>query len=164
MLKLVSILGGLLLIGLSLSCERSGGERDRERDLAQINQLFEQVVTATENGDALQYASLYTEDAVVMERDRASIEGRDAIGHRTSEFFEEYNCDVVHMFPKRTEIALKWAFVHYEVAGTCDAKEGSESFVFDLKCLDILERQPDDSWQVSRHMCNPNAPTDSTDE
>ncbi len=130
-----------------------------EADIAAINSVIDEVGAALNAGDAARWGDLFTEDVIVMRPNELSAIGREANRERLEELFDQYTLDITFS-TEEVVVAGDWAFVRDTYSETVTPKGAGEPQMIYGKQINILRRQPDGSWKITRRIHNRNPPPD----
>ncbi len=134
-------------------CAPAAPQVDVAADEAAVRKSFDEE-TAALNANGGSIVDLWIEDAVAMFAHAPAVTGRDAawekISHATTYEVTRTMDEVV--------VSGDWAFVRWSGKGTTTPKDGGEPSEFDIKGITILQRQPDNSWEMARVILNSNLP------
>ena len=129
---------------------------DVAADITAVNALRDQFASALSSGDAAAVAAAYADDAVMMNPNQSTIEGKQTIQAWYEAMFKESAAKIVHT-PLETQVAGDWAYDRGNAMITMTPKTG-KSTEESVKFLVILKRQPEGSWKVYREISNSNNP------
>jgi len=129
------------------------------RDVDAINQMREDTVTALGNNDLESWLAAWAEDAAIMPPNEMPILGRDEIGKWGKAFFDQMRILEFRRIPKEVTVAGDWAYAWGHFEGKVVARAGGEPFPMNIKYLEILRKQSDQSWKIWRHMFSDNMPS-----
>ena len=131
-------------------------------DIDAINKMREDTVTALSTNDVESWLSAWTEDAVIMPPNEMPIAGHDAIGKWGRAFFDQMRIIEFWRIPKEITVADDWAYAWGHFEGKVVARTGGEPLPMNIKYLEILRKQSDQSWKIWRHMFSDNVPSGGT--
>lgn len=131
------------------------------RDAASIRSLLAEYNQICAAGDAAAYASLFTEDAVLMPPNTPDVAGRSAVETWAEALFGTMKVQV-DTEDAEIEFADGWAFVRGGYSATFTPKSGGAPVEDTGNWFDIVRRQPDGSWQFARTMWASNRPLPGT--
>ncbi|HVR42119.1 MAG TPA: SgcJ/EcaC family oxidoreductase [Thermoanaerobaculia bacterium] len=114
-----------------------------------IDRLRDEWIAAAERDDAAAVAALYTEDAVVTSPDDPPAEGREAIEALWTRNFPM--ASGLEVRSTKTAVSGDVAYDFGEFSQRLTPPEGEPMDVTG-EFLVALERQPDGSWKLSRHV------------
>jgi len=160
--RIATVLVGMA--ALLLGCKEdarpspSTGEQN-EADIAAIHAFFDQYARTWTDGLGEEYLSLLSDDIIAMVPEAPAIVGKDAIWRGMGQVFEHNKMDFV-VSVQETRVADDWAYVRATFAFRGAPKSGEKAFEGIGKAIYILERQPDDSWKISRDIYNWDPPPD----
>jgi len=133
--------------------------KERQQDSAASREavvaVFDELLAASEAGDAEAYLSSLANDAVMMYSGQPSVVGKKAIEAFAVDFFERFHFKFAPWQSEEVIVAGTWAFHRYSGIATITPKEGGEPVILDRKYIDIL-RLEGGSWKVSHHIFNTN--------
>ena len=125
------------------------------RDVELIERLMSQSRDAFREGDLERFIALVDDAAVVMWPNEHPFVGREAIRSWYSQnVFDQFDYLELVGSSREVEIAGDWAYVWAMAKGVVRSKTDGETFEFSSKAIDILRRQPDDSWKYWRLISN----------
>ncbi len=118
-------------------------------DFTAIKKLFADNVTALSAGDPSALAKFYEEDAIQFPPNSPALTGwetiRSALESELKDIKVVATIEVVEVFT-----ADNWAFARGTYQTVTTPQEGGQPTVATGNWLDILRRQPDDSWKIAR--------------
>ena len=132
-----------------------------EADVAAINRVLDEYAAALNAGDAAAYVALLTEDAVWMPPNVPALIGKEAIRAATQTQFDQ-SMLAITFSREEVMVAGDWAFIRWNGRGTQTPKAGGQPIEFSNKGINILQRQPDGSWKMVRHIRNDDTPPSGT--
>ena len=145
-------------------------KKDTAADKAAINALRDKVMAAFNANDAAAIAACYTDDAVMMNPNEASAEGKSAIQASYQAMFQQGAAKVART-PRETELSGDWAFeagassvtitpkaVRKKVASRRAAKKDGKPVEVTSRYVVVLKKQADGAWKVHLDMGNSAAP------
>jgi len=122
-----------------------------EKDIANIHELYklyEKIALASDWGA---YAQLYTEDAIRFPPGGEPIKGRNAIqsGLKTIELVLSFTHEILEVngCSNIAYVIVKYSFTAKQVGS-------SETSTVSGKSLNILKKQPDNTWKLHRVLWN----------
>ena len=122
-------------------------------DIQTLTEMTAQAIAAFNRGDAVGGTAAYVDDAVRMQPDGPSLEGREALQRSAEEYFSEFTAtqaaivEEVQVFGDVAFTRGTWSLVETPKAGGDEAERSG-------KWLIIHERQSDGGWQSIRHIWN----------
>jgi uncharacterized protein (TIGR02246 family) len=140
------------------ACAQQPARPTMEADTAALNALRNQFVAAYKAGDADKVAALYTDDAVVLPKDEATVKGRSAIAASDKAFFDQFTPKQVVLSSEEIKIMGDWAFDRGTYKLTIAPKAGGQSATAEGRYLVLLQRQTDGSWKAARYAGNGSTP------
>ena len=134
-----------------------------EADVEAIQALCVQWVTALEAGDVDGLLALYTDDAVRLPPGGPSYSGKAAFEEYFRGLFETISAEVVWPVEGTEEIIVAddLAFHLSEYILFITPNEGGETMEEKGKVVEIIQRQPDDSWKLAREIWNITPPPEA---
>ena len=154
---------GIIALALTLMLTFAGCQNapqpqktDVAADTAAINALRDQFLAAWNSNDAAALAATYADDAIMMDPNQASVEGKQAIRAAYEARFKE-SAFKAAVTPLETQVAGDWAYDRGNLTATVTPKSG-KPMEESGKYLFIFKRQPDGSWKVYRDISNSNSP------
>ena len=134
-------------------------KRDVAADRKAIKALGDQYVAAWNSNDAAALAATYADDAVMMNPNQASVEGKQAIRAAYEARFKESALKAAVTLLE-TQVAGDWAYDRGNVTINVTPRSG-KPMEESVKYVFIYKRQPDGSWKVYRDISNSNNPPPS---
>jgi|WetSurMetagenome_2_1015567.scaffolds.fasta_scaffold89913_2 uncharacterized protein (TIGR02246 family) len=138
-------------------------ERDVAADTTAIKALRDKVTAAYNSTDAAALAATYADDAIMMNPNQETVEGKQAIQASYEAMFKENAGKVavtLVLTPLETQVAGDWAFDRGNATSTITPKSGKPMEQAG-KYLVIVKRQADGSWKLHREISNMNNPPPS---
>lgn len=138
-------------------------KRDVAADTAAINALRDKVTAAFNSADAAALAAAYADDAIMMNPNQETVEGKQAIQASYEAMFKENAGKIavtLVLTPLETQLAGDWAYDRGNATSSITPKSG-KPVEQSGKYLVILKRQSDGSWKLHREMSNMNNPPPS---
>jgi uncharacterized protein (TIGR02246 family) len=148
---------------VAVGCQSTPGpaaKKDTAADKAAINALRDKVTAAFNSNDAAAVAACYTDDAVMMNPNEASAEGKTAIQASYQATFQQ-GASKIALTPRETEMAGDWAFetgsasititpkaVPKKVARKRLAKRSGQPVEMTSRYVVVFKKQADGSWKV----------------
>ena len=134
-----------------------------EPDLTMINNLRNEGIAAVNAGDTSALAGLYTDDGVLMPPNAPVVIGKDAIRRLLETALAPFNIEETACC-EELEVAGDWAFERGTYTDLFTPKVGGDQKQVSGAYLSILQRQPDGSWKIARHIFNSDQPVPDTRE
>ncbi len=131
-----------------------------EADVEAISAVADSTEEAVNTGDAAAYVALFANDAVSMLPNQPAIKGKEAI----SQAFQTAMASNTYQLSLSTdeiEVSGDWAFWRGSYSVTVTPAEG-EPIEDAGKALNILQRQSDGAWKITRHIRNSDLPVPGT--
>lgn len=152
-----TLVGSVLILALATVSCVSTPRYDADADIASISKLWESYALAATGGDATTFATLWTDDAIKMIPNLPVAVGKDNIMARFKANIAGAT-SVMTIKVEETVIAGDLAYTRgsYEQVTTSKA-DGSRMRLVG-KFLDILVRQADGSWKITRDCFNFDGP------
>ncbi len=147
----------LLLIAGCTPTEPVEEATSREADVEAIDQLRQEYSIAYNAGDAAALAGLYTDDAVLLPPNDATLTGKEAIQSMYEVTFDQFTGEH-STTSQEIEVAGDWAFGQGTFRLKLAPKDGSEPVEEEGKYIVICQRQPDGSWKIARLIWNNDPP------
>jgi uncharacterized protein (TIGR02246 family) len=146
-----------LLCALALGC---GGAEENPadavmRDVAAIRALIDRAQDANNAGDIIGWVELFEEGAVYMPPGMDPVTTRQGLEDAAVSGFSRYRSNI-RIAVDEIEVLGDWAFARTTITGTATPYGDGNPVVIDVKALQILRRQPDGGWKVSRYINNRN--------
>ncbi len=147
-----------LLAGCAPPAEQEGvSERDTSQEnLDAINAIVGSFVTAYNSADATALAQLFAEDGIRMPPEATSYAGRVRIESEFEAEFEQGTGTIVVNL-QETVMGDDLAFTRGTWAITTQPEEGEATSVVG-KWINLVTRQDDGSWKISRNIWNFDSP------
>lgn len=127
----------------------------QEEDVAAITAVSEARAQAFNESDAQGIANHFTEDAILMAPGAPAAQGREAVAAYYQSIFDEYE-PVLESYYEEVEVSGDMAYGRGEAKVSLTPREGGPTTTSTSKYLNILQRQPDGSWQTTRDVWNAN--------
>jgi uncharacterized protein (TIGR02246 family) len=161
MKKLISIstipvlaLALLVVLGTVLADPAADEHR---RDIAAIEEIWDNYALAMNTGDLELWMSLCTDDTIKMLPDEPAVFGKEDLRTSMEPLFNYFTIEIA-IDNEEVQVAGRWAFSR----GTCTVlmtpKAGGEPLYMDAKYLTILKRQAGGSWKIYIDCFNSNVP------
>ncbi len=131
---------------------------DVEADRAAIRAKVAEAVAAHHAADADAWASVTTDDFVLMADGSPTVTGRAAILEWIKAFYAANTISNMTIEPVEIEIAGDWAYYRGRISATLTPKAGGTPVPMDAKEIAIWRRQADGTWLASRAIFNSNLP------
>ena len=147
----------VLLLFVTLGCEKQNEVVDVEADISAINSNIKQYTSSMNAGDLDSWISLWADDAVQLGPDAPAVIGKEQIRAKYESIFPLF---IFKMSIANEEVKISGdlACSHGNYTVSMTPKAGGETIVIDGKYLSIEERQADGSWKIIRSCFNNNAP------
>jgi len=129
----------------------------QEEDVAAITAVSKARAQAFNESDAQGIAVHFTEDAILMAPGAPAAQGREAVAAYYQSIFDEYE-PVLESYYEEVEVSGDMAYGRGEAKVTLTPREGGPTTTSTSKYLNILQRQPDGSWQTTHDAWNANKP------
>jgi len=147
----------LLLASMLVGCA-SPEQQTTESDISAINNIWKEYEASINAGNAVQWASLWTDDGIQMPQGTVPIRGRQsiekAVADSLNRFSNEQDITILE-----TEIGGDWAFSRGTWISTLTPKETGQSYLIDGKFMTIFRRQRNGDWKIYRDIFNSNTAT-----
>lgn len=134
---------------------------DEQADQEAIRRLVGLWSSAVNAGDAVGYAVLFTDDAVVMRYDGPKIVGKAAVRAWVQRAFDQFTYQETNFPIEEIKIFAQSAYARGAYTQRMSLKNGAASIELRGKYVAILEREPDSSWKLSRTIWNSDIPAPS---
>lgn len=128
-----------------------------EADLAAIDLLREDYVTAYNAEDVEKLLSLHTADAIRMSPEEPILVGAEAIRTDFAAGFEALD-GTVTISEEEAEVAGDWSYSRGVFSVAIIVEGAEEPLEFVGKWMNILQRQGDGSWKIHRNIWNYDVP------
>ncbi len=163
MKKLLCVIPLVLLLCFAFACQKQGKEvakepeADVEADVAAIKASIDEFFQLYNAGDFDRIMSIfYAENAIQMPPNESIGKGKEAIlleYQKASELNDEHiDSSVIEDVRVSGDLAVVWGID----AGTTTPRSGGEPVKYNLKWLNVLERQPDGTWKWIYEIWNDN--------
>lgn len=161
-LRLIPIVLGF---ALTLAACQSGTQQeattpkasDQADAAAAINEVRAAYSDALNAGNAAGVAALFTDDGMAMPPNKPAAMGKDAIQSNLQARLSQYKFDV-SITQAEAVAAGDWAYSRGTYTIKATPKGEGEAMENSGKYLNILQRQPDGSWKIARHIWNTDTP------
>jgi len=150
------ILLALLMMGCQPAVDQPEPSVPAE-DIAAIQAIFENYQNTLNNGDAVGFANLHTEDAIRMPPNTPALVGKEAIRAESQDFADQVVLTLTNEVAE-VEVIGDWAFIRGAWRASVTPREGGQATERSGKWLSIAVRQPDGTWKLHRHIWNSNDP------
>lgn len=152
-----TLLGSILILALAAVSCASTPRYDAEADIAAIDRLWDDYAAAVTRGDATAFETLWTDDAIKMIPNLPVVIGKDNIMAKFKANMAGAS-SVMTIKTEETVIAgdLAYSRGSYEQVTTSKAVGSRMRLVG--KFLDILVRQADGTWKITRDCFNFDGP------
>jgi uncharacterized protein (TIGR02246 family) len=146
-----------LLCALTLGCggQKEGPAEAAARDVAAIRAVIDRAQDANNAGDITGWVALFEERAVYMPPGMEPVTTRQGLEDAAISGFSRYRSNI-RITVDELEVLGDWAWARTTVTGTATPYGDGNPIRIDMKALQILRRQPDGSWKVSRYINNRN--------
>jgi len=148
----------LLFFILACSAEQES-TLTAEEDIAAITAVSSARAQAFNESDAQGIAIHFTEDAILMAPSAPAMQGREAVAAYYQSIFDEYE-PVLESYYEEVEVSGDMAYGRGEAKVTLTPRNGGPTTTSTSKYLNILQRQPDGSWQTTHDVWNGNEAED----
>lgn len=145
----------LLLLFIAACNAEQASSVTTEDDIAAITAVSEARAQAFNESDAQGIAIHFTEDAILMAPGDPAMRGREAVAAYYQSIFDEYE-PVLESYYEEVEVSGDMAYGRGEAKVTLTPKDGGPTTTSTSKYLNILQRQPDGSWQTTHDVWNGN--------
>jgi len=129
---------------------------DTKVDVEAINSLLEELTTARKTLNAEEVVAFWTDDCVLMMPNELKKIGKDEIKAFLQLFYDQVNVKELSIKADEVIVCGDWAFIQEKFKATWLPKDGSEPLYQDSKGIMILQRQPNNTWKISRVALNHN--------
>ena len=124
-------------------------------DVAAINDVWKEYQASVNAGDAIRWASLWTEDGIQMQPGVAPIIGRQLISEGLAGAMNLFTYDQ-QITIIETIVSGDWAFSRGSWTSTLTPKGEGQAYFLDGKFMTVFMRQTDGSWKIHRDIMNSN--------
>ena len=168
MKKLFIIFPLVILFCFTFSCQQgeeitdeAGAKGLSDEDVAEIRAGTDKVVQAVQSGDHATFASMFTEDGIIMPSNQPMVEGRTAIQawSEASPNVTEFNLTI-----EEIDGIGKLAFVRGTYLMGVEIEGVPEPLQDTGKYINIKRKQEDGSWLIARDIWNSDLPLPSPPE
>jgi ketosteroid isomerase-like protein len=146
----------LAAVILASGCTRQPEKTDA--DVAALHEFLSHAGEAVSAGDVEAEVNRFTEDGIYLWPGVSAIEGHDELRQwfdmRFSKFEVELESETLEL-----EIAGDWAFERGRSVTRIRPRDGGETQLIRGKYLNILRKQGDGTWRISRRIRNADHPT-----
>ena len=142
----------LLVYASGCATRRSTGP-DLNADLQAILAVDESGDAAVTAGDVEGEISRFSEDGIYMWPDAPAVEGRTALRAWFTDLFERVEIELDNKTDE-VEIHGDWAYTRGRSKAIIRPKDGGAARTVHGKYINILRRQPDGSWKITRRIRN----------
>ncbi|MCC5905056.1 MAG: SgcJ/EcaC family oxidoreductase [Balneolaceae bacterium] len=145
-----------ILLVIITGCER-GTELpvNDEEDIRFIEQMSADRAEAFRNGDAAGIAVHFTEDGILMAPGSPTQQGREAVQEYYQSIFNEFETSLESYYDE-VEVSGNIAFGRGFADVTAISRETGDTLRSTSKYINILQRQPDGTWQTTHDIWNDN--------
>jgi uncharacterized protein (TIGR02246 family) len=151
-MKLNCILIATLCL-FSACTEAPGPESDHVADEARIREVINRAVAAFGTGDAETLAAIRTEDSVVLKPEAEPLIGKQARHDSLEAVFAQFDVEESRSI-KEIDITGDRAIVWGTYTVILAPKDGSPPINEAGNYIDVLHKQPDESWLFARTIWN----------
>ena len=152
----------VLLLFVTLGCEKQNEVVDVEADISAINSNIKQYTSSMNAGDLDSWISLWADDAVQLGPDAPAVIGKEQIRAKYESIFPLFTFSMT-INNEDVKISGDLAVSHGNYTVSMTPKAGGETIEIDGKYLSIEERQADGSWKIIRSCFNDNAPPEKAE-
>ena len=147
----------VLLCALALGCGGRGEDPADAalRDVTAIRTLIDRAQDVNNAGDIEGWVALFEEGAVYMPPGGDPVTTQQGLEDTAISGFSRYRSNI-QIAVDEVEIWGDWAYARTTITGTATPYGDGNPIQIDMKALQILRRQPDGSWKVSRYINNRN--------
>jgi len=160
--KTLLILSPIYVFPLLCACDAPGQNSNvttSEEDIAAITAVSSARAKAFNESDAQGIAIHFTENAILMAPGAPAMQGREAVAAYYQTIFDAYE-PVLESYYEEVEVSGDMAYGRGEAKVTLTPKGGGATTTSTSKYLNILQRQPDGSWQTTHDVWNGNEPAE----
>jgi len=130
--------------------------RASNSDSEAIRSAFEELVAVSEAGDAEAYAQYLTDDAMWLGPGMLGVVGKAAIKEFVSGFFADWVWSFPEWHTEEILVSGDLGVHRYVGISVATPKSGGDVLREDRKYMDVMRKQPDGKWLLSRHIFNLN--------
>lgn len=146
-----ALIATLFLLGACTEVPKT--EPGNAADEARIREIINRAVTAFGAGDAETLAAIRTEDSVVLKPEAEPLIGKQARRDSLEAVFAQFDVDESRTI-EEIDIAGNRAIVWGTYKVTLAPKDNSAPICESGNYIDVLHKQPDDSWLFARTIWN----------
>jgi len=139
----------LLIFAFLVSC----GQNETEQDIEAIKAVSSARAEAFNNGNAEGIAIHFTDDAVLMPPEKASMTGKKAVEDHYQSIFDEYHAELTSEY-KEVDVEGDLAYGRGYAKVKLIPKNGGDTIHSESEYLNILKRQPDGTWKTTHDIWN----------
>lgn len=145
-----------ILFVIIAGCER-GAEFsvNADEDIRSIEQMSAERAEAFRNGDAAGIAVHFTEEGILMAPGSPTQQGREAVQEYYQSIFDEFETSLDSYYDE-VVVSGDLAFGRGFADVTAISRESGDTLRSTSKYINILQRQPDDTWQTTHDIWNDN--------
>ena len=151
-MKIPCVLISTLLL-FSACTQVPTAEPDHTADKARIREVIDRAVAAFGTGDAETLALIRTEDSVVLKPEAEPLLGKQARRDSLEAVFAQFDVEESRTI-KEIDIAGERAIVWGTYTVVLSPKDGSQAINEAGNYIDVLHKQPDESWLFARTIWN----------
>ena len=126
--------------------------------IAAINEILDQYVSRINSGDVNSWASVWTDDGILMQPNSPPIIGKERIRAQQRGFQDRFTPDLA-IKNEEVRVAGGWAYARGTFFMTMTPRVGGQATSFEGDYITIFEGQADESWMISRDILNSRAPS-----
>jgi len=157
--RLASVAVAAMLIAACASEPMTPPDTSAQDEMA-IGQLRSAWEAAYTSGDAAALAGLYTQDAVAMNNEEPSLNGRAAIQAYYEAMFAEVSIDG-GLTSEVMDVSGDLGFDSGTFSGTITPKAGGDPMQRMVRYVVIVRRDTDGSWRLARAISNVSEPAET---
>lgn len=152
--KLLAIF--IILLVIFAGCEREEEfPVNDEEDILSIEQMSAERAEAFRNGDAAGIAVHFTEDGILMAPGSPAQQGREAVREYYQSIFDEFETSLDSYYDE-VDVSGDLAFGRGFADVTAISRESGDTIRSTSKYINILQRQPNGTWQTTHDIWNDN--------
>jgi ketosteroid isomerase-like protein len=140
-------------IFLLSGCEADNEQQQYEKDLAVIRKFLQSSGDAVTKGDIEAEVNRFTADGIYMWPDTPSIAGQNELRNWFKKRFLKVKVELENL-TEEIDLCGDLAFERGKYIAQIKLKENNKIYLVKGKYINILRKQPDGSWKISRRIRN----------
>ncbi|MFW5760522.1 MAG: YybH family protein [Cyclobacteriaceae bacterium] len=126
---------------------------NQQAEIEAIKAVSNARAEAFNQGNAAGIAEYFTEDAILMPPNQPSMVGRDAVADYYQSIFDEFHTELESGY-KEVEVSGDMAYGRGYAKVKLSPKSGGEVVESESEYINILKKQPDNSWKTTHDIWN----------